>query len=227
MVKLGLNTLTLTGTNSYAGGTFVSGGALEATSASALPGAFTSGKVSVASGATLTLAVGGSQQWTSANVSNLLAVSALFSPNASLGLDTNGGNFSLGSIGNSSIGLTVVGSNSLTLTGSNGCSGVTNIGQGTLQLANSAALVNSTVAINVNNGLQFSPGVGIYYLGGLSGGNLLQLADTANNAIGLVVGGNGAATTFSGQITGPGSLTKTGAVISCSAGRTATRAARR
>ena len=80
-----------------------------------------------------------------------------------------------------------------------------------MQLANSAALVNSTVAINVNNGLQFSPGVGIYYLGGLSGGNLLQLADTANNAIGLVVGGNGAATTFSGQITGPGSLTKTGA----------------
>ena len=105
----------------------------------------------------------------------------------------------------------MAGSNSLTLTGSNSFSGVTDISQGVLQLANSAALVNSTVAINADNGLQFSPGIGTYCLGGLSGGNLLQLADTAGNAIGLVVGGNGASTTFSGQIGGSGSLTKTGA----------------
>ncbi len=78
-------------------------------------------------------------------------------------------------------------------------------------MANSAALVNSTVAINADNGLQFSPGIGTCYLGGLSGGNLLQLSDTAGSAIGLVVGSNGATTTFSGQITGSGSLTKTGA----------------
>ena len=79
-----------------------------------------------------------------------------------------------------------------------------------MQLANSAALLNTTVAINADNGLQFSPAVGTCYLGGLSGGNLLQLSDTANGAIGLVVGGNGASTTFSGAISGYGSLTKTG-----------------
>ena len=101
MVKLGPNTLTLTGTNSYSGGTFVSGGALEATTTSALPGVFTPGKVNVAGGAALILAVGGSQPWTTANVNSLLAITGLFSPGASLGLDTNGGSFSFGSTGSS------------------------------------------------------------------------------------------------------------------------------
>ncbi len=211
MVKLGPNTLTLTGTNSYSGGTFVSGGALEATTISALPGVFTPGKVNVAGGAALILAVGGSQPWTTANVNSLLAITGLFSPGASLGLDTNGGSFSFGSTGSSSAGLTVIGSNCLTLTGSNSFSGVTTINQGTLQLANSAALANSTVAINADNGLQFSPGLGRCNLGGLSGGNLLALSDMAGGAVGLVVGSNGASTTFSGQIGGDGSLTKTGA----------------
>ena len=50
------------------------------------------------------------------------------------------------------------GRGTLVLSGSNSYSGGTTIGQGTLQLANSAALLNSTVAINADNGLQFSPG---------------------------------------------------------------------
>ena len=153
---------------------------------------------------------GRAQQWTTANVNSLLAVNGLFSSGASLGFDTNGGNFSLVSIGNGSLGLTVVGSHSLSLTGSSGFSGGTNVSQGTLQLDNSAALLNSTVAINTDNGLQFNRGVGTYYLGGLSGSNLLQLSDTAGGAVGLVVGGNGASTTFSGEIAGSGSLTKVG-----------------
>ena len=94
--------------------------------------------------------------------------------------------------------MTKTGSGNLVLSGSNSYSGGTTISQGVLQLANSAALLNTTVAINADNGLQFSPGVGTYYLGGLSGGNLLQLADTANGAVALVVGSNGASTTFSG-----------------------------
>ena len=175
-----------------------------------LPGAFVPGKVSVASGATLILDVGGSQQWTSANVSSLLSVSGVFSPGASLGFDTDGGNFSLGSIGNGSIGLTVVGSKSLTLTGSSRCSGVTCISQGALQLANSAALQGSTVAINTDNGLQFAPGIGTFCVGGLSGGNLLELTDTAGGAVALTVGGNGDSTTFSGEISGSGTLIKAG-----------------
>ena len=106
--------------------------------------------------------------------------------------------------------LTKTGAGTLVLSGANSFSGGTTISQGVLQLANPAALFSSTVTISADNGLQFSPGVGTYWLGGLSGGNLLQLADTANGAVALVVGGNGASTTFSGAISGNGSLTKTG-----------------
>jgi autotransporter-associated beta strand protein len=98
----------------------------------------------------------------------------------------------------------------LTLTGSNNYTGPTKIQQGTLLITNSAAVQGSTVVINTDNGLQFSPGIGTYYLGGLAGGNLLQLADTAAGAVAIVVGGNNADSTFSGQITGGGSLTKVG-----------------
>ena len=137
---------------------------------------------------------------------------AQFSPGATLGLDTSGGSFSIGSmnIGASGVGLTIVGSNGLTLAGSSSYSGGTTIGQGALRLANSAALVNSTVAIDTDNGLQFSPGVGEYCLGGLSGGNLLNLTDTSGGTVALAVGGNGDSTTFSGEISGGGALIKTG-----------------
>ncbi len=82
--------------------------------------------------------------------------------------------------------------------------------QGTLELANSAALVNSTVEVNAANVLQFSPGVGTFLLGGLSGSKHLDLDDTLGGGAALFVGGNGASTTFSGDITGGGSLTMSG-----------------
>jgi autotransporter-associated beta strand protein len=211
LAVVGSGTLVLTNSNTYSGGTLVSSnGALEVATTNALPGAFTPGKVSVANGATLIFAVGTSQQWTTANINTLLSVSGLFSPGASLGFDTNGGSFSLGSIGNGSIGLTVVGGHSLTLTGSNSFSGVTNVSQGTLQLANSAALQGSTVAIDIDNGLQFAPGIDTFCLGGLSGGNLLELSDMAGSAVALTVGSNGDSTTFSGEIAGSGALIKAG-----------------
>ena len=106
--------------------------------------------------------------------------------------------------------LTKMGSGTVALGSANTYSGGTTISQGVLQLGNSAAVQNSTVAINTDNGLQFSPGIGTFDLGGFSGGNHLQLADTANGSLALVVGGNGASTTFSGAINGPAALTKTG-----------------
>jgi fibronectin-binding autotransporter adhesin len=109
--------------------------------------------------------------------------------------------------------LTKTGSGIFVLGGSNGFSGLTTISQGALQLANSAALSNTTVAINAGNTVapvQFSPGIGTFVVGGLCGGSLLQLADTSGGTITLVVGGNGASTTFGGAISGNGALTKTG-----------------
>ena len=103
-----------------------------------------------------------------------------------------------------------IGGGKCLLGGSNSFSGGTTISQGVFQLANPAALLNTTVAINADNGLQFSPGIGTFTLGGLSGNNLLQLVDTTSGTVALIVGGDGVSTTFSGAIGGDGSLIKGG-----------------
>ena len=143
----GSSTLTLTGTNSYSGGTSSTAARWKRPRpASAL--AFRAGKVNVASGAALILAVGGSPGWTFTNVNSLLAVNGLFSPGASLGFDTNGGSVGIGSISTSTsgIGLLVVGSNSLALTSSNsyfgGLAGSGNVavGSGTLNVGGNSSI---------------------------------------------------------------------------------------
>ncbi len=89
--------------------------------------------------------------------------------------------------------------------------GLTTINGGVLQLGNSAAVQSSTVAVNAAGGLTFSPGIGTFGIGGLSGNGSLALADTAGGAITLQVGGNSATTTYSGSfLASSGSLTKVG-----------------
>ncbi len=204
----GAGTLAVTGSgtlvlansnNAYSGGTIVSGGALEASMTSSLPGAFTPGKVSIAAGAMLVAAVGDPQQWTAANVDSLLAV---LSSSAGFGIDASGGSFNPNSINYTG--------RVLALTGSDSYTGVTTVSQGTLDLANSAALVASTVAVSLDKGLQFSPRIGTFYLGGLSGGKRLDLDDTGGDGVALIVGGDGQSTTYSGRLTGNGSLTWAG-----------------
>ena len=102
------------------------------------------------------------------------------------------------------------GTGTLTLGGANTCTGNMSVLAGTLQLSHSAAAQNSTVNILVNNGLQFSPGIGTFTLGGLAGANVLTLSDATGAAVTLSVGGNGASTTYSGAIGGNGSLSKAG-----------------
>ena len=93
-------------------------------------------------------------------------------------------------------------------------------------LGNRLALQNSTYVGGVNNGLWFTPGIGTFTIGGLSdagyiagsgnpptafstaGINNGTLADTSGGAITLQVGNNGASTTYSGVLSGPGGLTK-------------------
>ena len=100
----------------------------------------------------------------------------------------------------------------VTLANSNGndYSGATSITGGTLVLASSNAVHNSSVALNANNGLAFSPGAGTFVLGSLSGSGALALSDTAGGAVALSVGGNGQTSTFTGAMSGAGGLTKNG-----------------
>ncbi|MGA2035853.1 MAG: autotransporter-associated beta strand repeat-containing protein, partial [Thermoguttaceae bacterium] len=107
--------------------------------------------------------------------------------------------------------VTLSGSGSVTFNNSNTYTGATLISAGTLQLGNANALQDSTVTLNALNGLTFAHGVGTFNLGGLAGTGSLALNDTSNGAINLQVGGDGASTSFAGNITaGSGSLTKVG-----------------
>lgn len=88
---------------------------------------------------------------------------------------------------------------------------------GGLRLGHTHAAQNATVHLLATSSassipLQFASAAntGPFLLGGLSGSSALALADTAGAPVSLEVGRNGADTTFSGALSGPGSLAKTG-----------------
>ena len=80
----------------------------------------------------------------------------------------------------------------------------------TLRLGNANAVSNSIVTNGVVNGLTFSPGIGTFNVGALAGSSNETLVDTSAAAVTLSAGGNNASTTFSGVLSGSGSLTKAG-----------------
>lgn len=85
-----------------------------------------------------------------------------------------------------------------------------------LQLSNLNAVKNATLNLtSVANGVSFATGsnTGIFNVGALSGSSNQVLADTAGLPVKLSVGANNASTTYSGILSGPGLLTKTGTGI--------------
>ena len=208
LTKIGPGTQILAGSNSF-GVTVVSAGILEASTTSALPNYTLFGSVSVTSGATLAVRVGGAGEWTAANIDSLRGA-ATFPSDALLGLDTSDGNFNYGSNIGGVLGLNKLGPGTLVLGASNAYSGPTTVSGGTLLLGNANSLLNSTVAVNSANGLAFAAGIGTFNAGGLSGGSSFALTDTGSVPVYLNVGGNGQGTTFSGALGGGGRLTKAG-----------------
>ena len=213
--KQGSGTLILTSTAStYTGGTTISNGTLEANVPAALPGYGTSGKLSVASGATVAVAVGGTGQWSATNINTLLGNTSAFASGSILGFDTTGGNFSystvIGAGALSTIGVSKLGSNTLTLTGTNTYAGGTTINGGTLQLGNVSALGSGSVTLSAGtldlDG--YSPS-----LGALSGSAGSTVTTSVAGPAALTTNTSTGNSTFAGVITngsGTVSLTKTG-----------------
>lgn len=130
-----------------------------------------------------------------------------------------------------SLGSTFTAMGTTQLTGVNTFSGITRIGSGTLAIGangggtNSLALQNSTVDLNAadSGSLVFgttqasasslfpvASTITSATFGGLQGSRNLELANYAGGAVALSVGNNNANTTYSGVLSGLGSLTKIG-----------------
>lgn len=103
-------------------------------------------------------------------------------------------------------GVTKRGAGTLTLSAGNAYGGNTAVEAGTLALANANAAVNSTVVLNGGT-LAFN-GIANATLGGLAGSQNFALQNTGSAAVALAVGNNGANTTYSGAMSGSGSLNK-------------------
>jgi autotransporter-associated beta strand protein len=136
--------------------------------------------------------------------------------NSSIGVNASAATIS-GVIGESggSFGFIKGGNSTLTLSGANTFSGTTThaASTGTLQLANSLALQNSTLSYTGAAALVFDSSVGThaFTLGGLTGTSGIALADNASNAVALTVGNNNTSpAAYSGSLSGAGSLTKIG-----------------
>ncbi len=111
------------------------------------------------------------------------------------------------------VSLIVSGNGTAVLTGINTLSGTTRVTGGALNLSNSNALQNSTL-VPAGGNIVFDQSVAghAFTVGGLSGSGSLALQDNAAspNPVALTVGGNNSNTTYSGSLSGAGSLIKTG-----------------
>jgi arabinogalactan endo-1,4-beta-galactosidase len=104
--------------------------------------------------------------------------------------------------------LNKTGIGTLTLTNPGTYTGVTDLVAGTLQLANSLALQDSSLASN-GGSLTFT-GITSVTLAGLTGAGSLSLTSTSNAPVALTVGAGNVANAYSGGLIGSGSLTKSG-----------------
>ena len=160
--KLGAGTLSLSGANTYTGPTTVSGGTLQFTKPAALyNGAtenWTAANISVASGATLAVNVGGTTDFTPGNVSTLLTQISTVANNglkagATVGFDTTN---AVGTVnyaspitnstgaGGGAVGVAKFGAGTLSLNGVSTYSGATTVSAGTLALGAFGSINNSS-----------------------------------------------------------------------------------
>lgn len=203
LTKSGSGTWTLSNSNTFAGDTSVTGGTLLLAHSSALGSSTYTGGAGALSFGTLTSAtlggLSGSKNFALTNDS----AGAL-----ALSVGANNASTSFSGTMSGSGRLIKTGSGTLTLTDVQTYTGTTTVNEGTLRLNHAGALATSTYAGGAGT---LSFGLSSATLGGLSGSRDLALTNTSAGAVALTVGANGENTSYSGIMSGTGSLIKTGA----------------
>jgi autotransporter-associated beta strand protein len=205
LTETGTGILTLSGANTYTGGTTISSGTMEFATTPSMP---SSGAIKVSSGTTLAVMVGGaSPLFTNATSGNgsiggLLSglggqspSTVTWSAGSTLGLDTTSaaGGFSYGAIANTgagALGLAKLGTGTLTLTGTNTYTGPTTVFGGVL-ISNNNLTSSSSLTIAAGATLNLAA-------------NLTTSGAITNN--GTLVLGNGVSVSSTGAFTNNGTL---------------------
>ena len=193
--KIGTGTLVLSGTNNYGGATNVDAGTLQAGSANVFNSV---SDFSVASGATLDL---NNLNQTIGSLAGA-GIVTLGSATLTTGGDNNSTTFSGTMTGTG--GLTKTGGGTFTLSGSTSYGGATTISNGTLQAGASNAFSPSS-AFNVASVGTLAFNNFSQTIGSLAGSGGVSLGTGT-----LTTGGDNSSTTYSGNISGTGGLTKNG-----------------
>ena len=226
LTKNGTGTWTLSGTNTYSGGTAVNAGTLRFVKTYSLPA---SGKVTV-NGASVAACMGGTGEWSAGTIGgfiNALTCSGtsklLFDTANAASTQTCAGNITNAG---SSLAITKLGAGTLILSGTNTYGGGTTISGGALQFATTNAMPAAGTTTVSSGGLGVNVGGPDEWNTGTSGaGTIGGLLNGVGGQIGSAISYSGAATlvldttqatgtqTYSGIITNVGSslgLTKSG-----------------
>jgi fibronectin-binding autotransporter adhesin len=151
LMKGAAGTLTLAGTNSYTGGTYIAGGVLAISDTTALPGWNVAGRLAVSSGGAL--AVGNLVD--DAAVATLLSTGSNFQAGAAIGFDTTAGDrtysTAIANTAQGALGLVKTGSGTLSLSTASTYTGTTTVAAGTLNTVSLGA-----GALTVNSGAKLS-----------------------------------------------------------------------
>ena len=194
LAKSGSGLWSLSGTNTYTGGTSVSVGTLSLLNTNAQP---VTGTITVGAGATLGLGVAASGNYfSSANVDSLFATTlpnVTMNSGAYVGVDTTAGNFTYASsVPATTLGLTKIGANTLTLTGVNAYTGNTLVLNGGLTVNTNASLASPMIQVGDMSGsaavtLTYNNPTGLTltnnFTFGTAGSSLLSFANASGNTI--------------------------------------------
>jgi autotransporter-associated beta strand protein len=211
LVKAGTGTWTLSGTNTYTGGTTLSAGILGINATAALG---TTGNITF-SGGTMQFASGGSGADYGARIKN--SASAMI-------LDTNGQSATFAGAMDSSNtgGLTKNGTGTLTLSAANSYTGGTTINGGTLTLSVASGSVAGAIAVNTGAALQLNRSADATISNNISGaGNIVQSSERTTTLNGTNTN-SGAVEATAGTLlfSGAGALSSNITGLSASGGST-------
>jgi autotransporter-associated beta strand protein len=206
----GAGTLTLSGASTYSGATTVgSTSTLAAGAADAFSPNSTyavSGKLDLAGNDQAIVSLTGN-----GTVTNSAPSTATLTASGDSAGTTFSGVMQDGTSGGGALALTMLGPGTETLSGANTFTGAATISGGTLQIANNLALQDAAVEIDSPGAISFASAVTAPVFASLSGNANIALATANSAAVNLTVGNDNADTTYSGVLSGPGGLTKTGA----------------